>query len=139
MSRHGGVLSRWDGGDFQRIGHLPMVARLEARLDGPLHVFPVEGGRTPMAGPFESVPAARLWVVQHLEGLLTPEQLDVWRQAAQLLPPPSDFGHELGLLYLVRKNLTFAQIEKYIPKPERRQADRRALAAGERAVQETLV
>lgn len=131
MSR---VKNRWDGGEFVRIGGLPIVARLGNDNDGPIHVFPVEGGRRPIAGPFKHNRAARLWVVEHLEGLLKPAALDVWRQVAALLPPPSDFGLELGLIDMCRRGRTLEQIVRYIPKPDRRAVDRRALAAGDRTV-----
>lgn len=117
--------------EFQRLGSLPFVARL-SRDDSAIHVFPATGGSKPIAGPFATTEAARIWVVQFLEGKLTPEQLDVWRQVAAQLPAPSDFGVELGLIEACARGWPFAQLEKYIPRPERRRVvDRRMIAAGE--------
>ena len=93
----------------------------------PLYVTPDEG-RNPIAGPFLTAAAARLWIVQDIEAHLSPEQMDVWREISAALPQASDFGLEVGLITMVQRGRTLAQLKKYVPHSTR---DRRMLAAGD--------
>lgn len=111
---------------------------------GPIHVFPDDQFGKPLAGPFASGSAARLWIVEQVEKRLSPAKLAIWRQVAALLPPPTDCGLELAIIGLVAHGTPFEKLTKYVPSPlpergpDRRQTDRRdapdhrLLAAGER-------
>jgi hypothetical protein len=94
-------------------------------FDGPIHVFPDDKFGKPLAGPFASGPAARLWIVEHVEKRLSAPKLAVWQQVAALLPPLTDCGLELALIGLVAHGTAFEQMTKYIPSPQRG-PDRRA-------------
>jgi len=93
---------------------------------GPIHVFGDESFAKPVAGPFASGAAARLWIVEQIEHKLAPEKLAVWREVAAQLPPLTDCGIELALIGLVARGFTAAQLAKYIPR-DLRQGERRAL------------
>ena len=97
----------------------------------PLYVLP-DSGRTPLAGPFMTAVAARLWIVEHIESGLAPAKAEVWRQVAARLPAPTDIGLELGLIAMVARGMTLEQLQRYIPRHFERR-DPRALASGEAA------
>jgi len=112
---------------------------------GPIHVFGDEPFAKPLAGPFASGPAARLWIVEHVEKGLSPAKLAIWRQVSEQLPTPTDVGLELALIGLVAHGLPLEKLAKYIPTPglprgpgrwdalDRQLApDHRLAAAGER-------
>lgn len=100
----------------------------------PLFVLPDEG-RTPLAGPFTTPAAARLWIVEKIEASLKGEKAETWAKLAARLPAPGDMGLELALIGFVAKGIAFEQLLKYVPRgPDRRHAaDRRMLASGEAA------
>lgn len=87
-------------------------------FDGPIHVFPDDKFGKPLAGPFASGPAARLWIVEQVEKRLSPAKLAVWQQIAALLPAPTDCGLELALIGLVAHGTPFEQLTKYVPTPQ---------------------
>ncbi len=100
-----------------------------AGIGTPLFVLP-DTGRQPLAGPFDTAFAARLWIVQHIEAGLAPAKLAVWREVSAKLPAPTDLGLELGLIGFVARGMSLDAIAKYIPRTWRA-ADRRMLAAGD--------
>lgn len=106
---------------------------------GPIHVFPDEPFAKPVAGPFATEAAGRLWILETLEASLKPDKLETWRKVAEQLPAPTDFGLELALIGFILHGVPYENLLRYIPKPlhprgaDRRQHfDRRELAAGER-------
>jgi len=101
-----------------------------ARSGGLIYVLPDEG-KTPLAGPFATTTAGRLWIVEQVEAKLAPAKRETWRRVAERLPPPSDMGLELGLIGFVARGMTWEQIQKYIPR--RPVVDSKTLASGERA------
>lgn len=113
------------------IGNLPKVAR----HGDAIHVFPRDGGRVPIAGPFKSADEARWYVVELLEKELTEPQREIWRKAMEHHTPTRDAGLELGVLDMVQHGRTWEQIARYVPRQrhgDRRQQDRRSLAANDR-------
>ena len=86
-----------------------------AGVGKPLYVLP-DVGRQPLAGPFESAVAARVWIVQHVEAGLSPAKLAVWGTVSERLPPPSDMGLELALIALVAKGRTLQHVAAYLPR-----------------------
>lgn len=99
------------------------------RPDGigqPLFVLP-DDGRVPLAGPFPTAMAARVWVIEKVEAGLSPAKLEVWRQVSLRLPSPTDMGLELALVALVARGRTVPLLTKYLLPPR---VDRKMLAAG---------
>ena len=106
------------------------VAR-PAGIGQPLFVLP-DLGHTPLAGPFTTVVAARLWIVEKVEASLKGAKADLWRETVVRLPAPTDMGLELAVVGFVAHGMGEAQLAKYVPRTFSRR-DGRALAAGEAA------
>jgi hypothetical protein len=98
----------------------------------PVYVLP-DTGRTPLAGPFATKEAARLWIVEKVEAGLPEAKRETWRRVSERLPGPTDMGMELGLIGFVAHGMTWEHIQKYLPHTYRPAADRKMLAAGEAA------
>lgn len=107
-----------------------------AGIGTPVFVFP-DKGRTPLAGPFATAVAARLWIVGKVEASLTGDKAETWRRVAERLPPPSDMGLELALIGFVAHGIPFERLQKYLPNPAPRRVtvtvpDHRLRAANDR-------
>lgn len=98
----------------------------------PIFVLP-DVGRRPIAGPFTTAYAARLWILEQREAGLSEERRALWAElSAAIGGVTHDLGLELFLVEQVAQGRTFAQLAKCLPRrPERR--DPKALAAGEAA------
>lgn len=121
------------------IPDLPFIKRL---TDHPgVYVFPDK--RAPsfrpghaLAGPFSDARGARLWILEMLEQQLVDARRPVWVEVCQALGTMShDLGIEFYLIDAVIHGKTFKELAKYIPRRsghDRREQDRRMLAAGDR-------
>lgn len=109
------------------LGGLPKIAL----HGGATHVFNADGIGV-IAGPFPSNVAARWWIVEHIEGTLTPAQRETWTRLMDGHHASHDAGLELGVIDMVRHDKPLEQLWKYLPRRFERR-DARALAAGDAA------
>lgn len=77
-----------------------------AGIGSPLYAWPDNPGRmiatAALAGPFESMAAARWWQLDRLESSFTPEQAALWSDVCFVAgASPIDVGHMLGVAILV--------------------------------------
>lgn len=92
-----------------------------------------------IAGPFQDARGARLWILESLEAQLVGARRAVWVEVCKRLGTMShDLGIEFWLIDQVVHGKSIEQIAPYIPKQiprggDRRQQDRRMLAAGDEA------
>lgn len=103
-----------------------------AGIGTPIFVVP-DSGRQPIAGPFTTGYAARLWILEKLEASLSESHRAVWAALSERMGGVThDLGVELFLVEQVARGRTAEQLAKYLPRRFDRR-DAKALAAGEAA------